>query len=55
MLETVQFLVSYVFITLGGKPGHAARPAYDFIVVRYLNAKINQDQKCTEEKWLCVV
>ena len=55
MLEAIPFLVSYVFITLGGKPGHAARTTYKLVVVRYLNVKINQGQKSIDEKWLCVV
>ncbi len=29
--------------------------AYKLNVVGYLNAKINQDQKSIEKKWLCVV
>jgi len=55
MLEAVPFLMSYDFITLGGKSGHAARTAYQLILVRYPNAKINQRQKSIKERWLCVV
>lgn len=44
-----------VFISLGGKPGHAARTAHKLIVVRRLNSKIKQTPENIEEKWLCVV
>ena len=55
MLEANPSLVSYIFNTLGGKLGHAARTAYKLILIRCLNAKINQDQESMGEMWLCVV